>query len=129
MTFQGERAAGMPSGRRLRRTDSAVWKAVQVLRRAESVIALMSSSIRSTFKIDGTVTVVFVFSSTRSIVPIPQLGWQPHLNDPHSDSKPPSRSFKSESGPDAESGYQSRIGSPIPAWVFASCARWESVYR
>ena len=58
---------------------------------------------------------------------MPQLGWQPHLKEPHSDSSPPSRSLRSENGPDAESGYQSRIGSPMPACVFTSCARCESV--
>ena len=72
-------------------------------------------------------TVSFVFSLTSSMVPMPQLGWQPHLNEPQSDSRPPSRSFRSEKGPEAESGYQSRIGSPMPACVFASCARCESV--
>ncbi len=60
---------------------------------------------------------------------MPQLGWHPHLNEPHSDSRPPRRSFKSENGPEADSGYQSRIGSPIFAWLFTSCARCESVYR
>ena len=51
------------------------------------------------------------------------------MKEPQSDSIPPSRSFKSENGPEAESGYQSRITSPIPAWSFTSCARCESVYR
>ena len=74
MTFKGESEAGIPSGRRFRRIDSPVWIAVQVFRRAESVIALMSLSMRSTFRTDGTVTVSFVFSSTNSIVPMPQFG-------------------------------------------------------
>ena len=123
----GESVAGIPSGRRFRRTERPVCRAVQVFFRAESVITRMSFNIRSTFRIEGTVTVSFVFSSTSSIVPMPQLGWQPHLNDPHSDSRPPSRSFRSESGPDADSGYQSRIGSPTDACAFTSCARCESV--
>src|SRR6202171_540449 len=122
-TFQGERLFGMPDGRRLRRIERAVWKAVQLFFRAESVIALMSWSMRSTSSIAGTGMDSFDFESTRSIVPMPQFGWQPHFNEPHSASSPPSRSFRSENGPDADRGYQSRIGSPIPACVFASWGR------
>src|ERR1700682_2726045 len=116
-TFQGERLFGMPDGRRLRRIERAVWNPVQRFFRAESVLALMSWSMRSTSSIAGTGMDSFVFESTRSIVPMPQLGWQPHFNEPHSASSPPSRSFRSENGPDADRGDQSRIGSPRPPSV------------
>ena len=59
---------------------------------------------------------------------MPQFGWQPHLSEPHSALEAAEQVRQvARTGPSAESGNQSRIGSPMPACVFTSCARWESV--
>ena len=58
---------------------------------------------------------------------MPQFGWQPHFRAPHSASSPSSWSRRSENGPEADRGYQSRSGSVMPSCFFTSCARWESV--
>src|SRR2546427_5624502 len=58
----------------------------------------------------GNGTAVRVVWFTSNMVPTPQLGWQPHFSAPHSESSPSSWSRRSENGPEADSGYQSRIG-------------------
>ena len=58
---------------------------------------------------------------------MPQLGWHPHFIEPQSARSPISWSTRSENGPSADSGNQSRIGSVMPVCAFTSCARCDSV--
>ena len=63
---------------------------------------------------DATGAHAFVFLLTMNAVPMPQLGWHPHFNDPQSALDPCIRSVTSENALDADSGNQSRSGSVTP---------------
>ena len=107
----------------MRSSASATPTTDSNLPRAASLTLATSFASRSAFRNAVTGTASLVSLSIITAMPMPQFGWQPQLNWPHSRFGPCTRSAQSEKVLMKEIGNQSRVGSPRPVWFFTSCAR------